>query len=273
MTNAERRELLTQTKQAQSQGFQGSILDVLQNPRVIQEFAVQQQQQMQQQMQAQPRNVEVAATPEQQQQGLRGRTPQNAPGAMVFPNVPPNTPFNTVGMKFPINIEKRDEMGHLVESHQNVPPGLVNIGTGPKKGTVIETRAQRQYGGMRTDGPRVPAMSDAEMSLKIIQEANAGNPAARRMRTHYGQEMYLPGETRPSTHYMASFDKYAVPLVQEEYIGGPLTYSENPPPSSSDFRFNTPEEAAYFGSHYKDATAAKVFKKYKTGGYRRLPKY
>ena len=149
MTNAERRELLHLTKQAQAQGFQGSVLDVFQNPIALQEFNMQQQQQMQQQMQAQPRNVEVAATPEQQQQGLRGRAPQDAPDAMVFPNVPANTPFNTVGMKFPINIEKRDEMGHLVESHQNVPPGLVNIGTGPKKGTVIETRAQRQYGGLK----------------------------------------------------------------------------------------------------------------------------
>ena len=145
MTNAERRELLELTKQVQAQGFQGSVLDVFQNPTVLQEFSMQQQQKMQ----AQPRNVEVAATPEQQQQGLRGRSPQDAPDAMVFPNVPPNTPFNTVGMKFPINIEKRDEMGHLIESHQNVPPGLVNIGTGPKKGTVIETPAQKRYGGYK----------------------------------------------------------------------------------------------------------------------------
>ncbi len=150
MTNAERRDLLELTKQAQTQGFEGSVLDVFQNPAALQEFNVQQQQQMQQQMQAQPRNVEVANTPEQQQQGLRGRELQDAPGAMVFPNVAANTPFNTVGMKFPINIEKRDEMGHLVESHQNVPPGLVNIGTGPKKGTIIETPAQKQTGGYRT---------------------------------------------------------------------------------------------------------------------------
>jgi uncharacterized membrane protein (UPF0127 family) len=146
MTNAERRDLLELTKQAQTQGFEGSVLDVFQNPAALQEFNIQQQQQMQ----AQPRNVEVANTPEQQQQGLRGRELQDAPGAMVFPNVAANTPFNTVGMKFPINIEKRDEMGHLIESHQNVPPGLVNIGTGPKKGTIIETPAQKQTGGYRT---------------------------------------------------------------------------------------------------------------------------
>ncbi len=269
MTNAERRELLELTKQAQTQGFQGSVLDVFQNPAALQEFSAQQQQKMQ----AQPRNVEVAATPEQQQQGLRGRTPQDAPGAMVFPNVAANTPFNTVGMKFPINIEKRDEMGHLVESHQNVPPGLVNIGTGPKKGTIIETPARKQYGGPKTGAPRVPTMSDTEMSLKIIQEANAGNPAARRMRTHYGQEMYLDGSDIPSTHYMASMGEYAVPLVQEDYIGGPLTYSENPPPSSSDFKFDTSEEAAYFAENYKNAAAAKAFNKKRAGGYRHLPRY
>lgn len=251
MDNITRRQLLELTKRAQQQGFKGSVMDVFKNPQILQQ------------------EVEVAATPQQQMQGLRGRDASQLPGAMVFPNVSPNTPFNTVGMKAPINIQKYDEQGHLVKSYENVPPGVKSLPTGPRRGTVIETPTQRQYGGIgpiRTDGPRVPAMSDAEMSLKIIQEANAGNPAARRMRTDYGQRMYLPGETDPSTHYMASFDKYAVPLVQEEYIGGPLTYSENPPPSSSDFRFNTPEEAAYFGSHYKDATAAKVFKNYKTGG-------
>ena len=148
MTNAERRDLLEQTKAAQQQGFQGGILDVFTNPMALQEFSNQQNQQAL----AQPR-TEVAATPEQQEQGLRGRTQEEAPEKMVFPNVPANTPFNTKGMKFPINIEKRDEQGHLVSSQKNVPPGLVNIGTGPKKGTVIETPAQKRAGGFYTKLP------------------------------------------------------------------------------------------------------------------------
>ena len=143
MTNAERRELLTLTKQAQSKGFQGSVLDVLQNPTTLQEFS----NQIQDQQQAQPRDIETMSSPEQQEQGLRGRERQDAPGAMVFPNIPANTPFNTMGMKFPVDIEKRDNMGHLIESHKNVPPGLINIGTGAKEGMVIETPAQKKTGG------------------------------------------------------------------------------------------------------------------------------
>jgi hypothetical protein len=66
---------------------------------------------------------------------------------MIFPNVPPNTPFNTVGMKAPINIEKYDEQGHLVKSYENVPPGIKSLPTGPQRGTVIETPANMQSGG------------------------------------------------------------------------------------------------------------------------------
>lgn len=124
----------------------------------------------------------------------------------------------------------------------------------------MQTGGVRRYqtAGPVTEAPRVPALSDAEMSLKIIQEANAGNPAARRMRSDYGQRMFLPGETSPSTHYMASFDNYAVPTVQEEYIGGPLKYNPNPNPGKEDFRFDTPEQAAYFSNNYKNASASRA---------------
>ena len=67
MTNAERRELLTLTKQAQSRGFQGSVLDVLQNPATLQEFS----NQIQDQQKAQPRDIDTMSSPEQQQQGLQ----------------------------------------------------------------------------------------------------------------------------------------------------------------------------------------------------------
>ena len=143
----------------------------------------------------------------------------------------------------------------------------------------VETPARMQQGDFiyndlfrNSDGPRATEMpdgemSDAEMSLKIIQEANAGNPAARRMRSDYGQKKVLKGETDPSTHYMATFDNYAVPLVQEDYIGGPLDYSPNPAPSNADFRFDTPEQALYFTENYKQASAAKAFnKKMRAGG-------
>lgn len=287
MNNQIRRELLNRHRQS---GFPGSIMDVFSAynagrdiiSEFIQERQRQQQLQQMQQMQQQQSQPIVANTPEEQEQGLRpyheaGQTDQS----MVFPNVPANTPFNTVGMKAPINIDKYDNQGHLIESFKSVPPGIQNLPTGPQEGTVVETPANMQSGGVRryqyagpvTEAPRVPALSDAEMSLKIIQEANAGNPAARRMRSDYGQRMFLPGETSPSTHYMASFDNYAVPTVQEEYIGGPLKYNPNPNPGKEDFRFDTPEQAAYFSNNYKNASASKALYRQpedmQTGGVRR----
>lgn len=287
MNNQIRRELLNRHRQS---GFPGSIMDVFSaynaGRDIISEFIQEQQRQQQlqqmQQMQQQQSQPIVANTPEEQEQGLRpyheaGQTDQS----MVFPNVPANTPFNTVGMKAPINIDKYDNQGHLIESFKSVPPGIQNLPTGPQEGTVVETPANMQTGGVKkyqyagpvTEAPRVPALSDAEMSLKIIQEANAGNPAARRMRSDYGQRMFLPGETSPSTHYMASFDNYAVPTVQEEYIGGPLKYNPNPNPGKEDFRFDTPEQAAYFSNNYKNASASKALYRQpedmQSGGVRR----
>lgn len=144
LNNQLRRQLLDRHKQS---GFPGSIIDVYQAyNRGIDIISNFEQQQMQQQMQ-QP---QIAQTPQQQQEGLRpfhqaGNTSQS----MVFPNVPPNTPFNTVGMKAPINIEKYDKQGHLVKSYENVPPGIENLPTGPSEGTILETPANMQSGGFK----------------------------------------------------------------------------------------------------------------------------
>lgn len=255
MDNATRRQLLNRHR---SSGFPGSIIDVFKAYDQGIDLIGQYEQQMQ-----------VANTPQEQQQGLR---PQHQAGntnaSMAFPNQPPNASFNTVGMKAPIDMKQFDDRGNLVMSYDKVPPGVTDLKMSSKGGTVIETPAKMQSGGFSTGAPRVPAMSDAEMSLKILQEANAGNPAARRMRSDYGQRMFLPGETDPSTHYMASFDNYAVPTVQEDYIGGPLKYNENPPPSKADFRFDTPEQASYFAENYKQASAAKSFQQ-KNGGVKK----
>ena len=248
MTNAQRRQIINKAK---AEGYQGSYVDLFkqaaQNPAVVQHGT---------------------------QQSVDGLRPAHQAGntdvSMAFTDVPPNTPFNTVGMKKPIDIKKYDRQGHLVKSYESVPPGIKSLNTGPGIGTVVETPAKYQYGGPKTGGPRVPALSDAEMSLKIIQEANAGNPAARRMRSDYGQRILLDGEIDPSTHYTASFDNRAVPLVQEDYIGGPLRYEEDPAPSKADFKFDTPEQANYFSENYKQASAAKAFTKYglRFGGVR-----
>lgn len=268
MNNAIRKQLLQRHKQS---GFPGSIIDVFDAYKkgvdIIGQFEQQQQAQ-------QPK---IAKTPQEQKQGLRpDHQAGNVNQSMAFPNMPPNASFNTMGMKAPIDLKQFDQKGNLVASYSKVPPGVTNLKMSSQGGTVLETPAQMKSGGVRKyqlagpriDGPRVPAMSDAEMSLKIIQEANAGNPAARRMRSDYGQRMFLPGEAYPSTHYMASFDNYAVPTVQEDYIGGPLSYRPNPAPSKADFRFDTPEQAAYFAKNYKQASAAKTFQQ-KNGGVRK----
>lgn len=147
LTNEKRREIL---ETARAVGYKGSVLDLYNAARAGQDIS----------QLLQPQNMEVAQTPEQQSQGLR---PQHAAGntnaSMAFPDVPPNTPFNTKGMKAPINISKFDEQGHLVQSFKNVPPGIESLPTGPGKGTVIETpaykkggyRAKYQFGGRQGD--------------------------------------------------------------------------------------------------------------------------
>ena len=105
MDNATRRQLLEQTKQAQQEGFKGSIMDVYSNPQILQQQSP----------------VAVANTPQQQSQGLRGVERQNAPQAMVFPNLAPNTPMNTKGMKFNVDMDMYDPKGHLMQSYKDVP--------------------------------------------------------------------------------------------------------------------------------------------------------
>lgn len=138
MDNATRKHLLQRHSQS---GFPGSIIDVFkaydQGIDLIGQFE-------------QQNNMQVAETPQQQQQGLRpAHQAGNTNQSMIFPNVPPNTPFNTKGMKAPINIQKYDEQGHLVKSYENVPPGVSSLPTGPQRGTVIETPANMQSGGRR----------------------------------------------------------------------------------------------------------------------------
>tara|TARA_R110002110_G_scaffold63570_4_gene176606 strand:+ start:1644 stop:4634 length:2991 start_codon:yes stop_codon:yes gene_type:complete len=96
--------------------------------------------------------MQVANTPQQQETGLREEHAQgNTQASMAFPDVQPNQSFNTVGMKAPINIEKVNDQGHLVESYKNVPPGIQDLPTGPYEGTIIESPAAYQKGGVKED--------------------------------------------------------------------------------------------------------------------------
>lgn len=151
MNNATRRELLNKAK---SVGYTGNILDVFsaheQGRDLIAEFMQSQQPQ-------------VAMTPEEQEQGLRPAHAQgNTDQSMVFPNVQPGQSFNTVGMEAPINIDKVDKQGNLVESYKSVPPGIVNLPTGPYEGTVIESPARMETGGPNIGGIPMPSLPQEE---------------------------------------------------------------------------------------------------------------
>ena len=140
-TNETRLELL---KRVKASGYPGSITEVFQaSDQGIDLVEQHQLQQQQQQMQ-------VANTPQQQEVGLREQHAMgNTQASMAFPDVQPNQSFNTVGMEAPIDIQKIDDQGHLVESYKNVPPGIQDLPTGPSEGTVIESPAAYQKGGFK----------------------------------------------------------------------------------------------------------------------------
>lgn len=241
LTNEKRREIL---ETARAVGYKGSVLDLYNAARAGQDIS----------QLLQPQNMEVAQTPEQQSQGLR---PQHAAGntnaSMAFPDVPPNTPFNTKGMKAPINISKFDEQGHLVQSFKNVPPGIESLPTGPGKGTVIETpaykkggyRAKYQKGGFE-DGMR------GMMKARIALENEFGNnPAVQRMIVPPDNPYQFDnGDT--GTHYMGSYGNYAIPSIQD--VNGKLEMTG--PRMNEAMRFDRPEDAIYFGKNYKDVAPA-----------------
>ena len=126
MTNAQRREIIDNAK---ARGYQGSYVDLFRQAAVD------------------PQQVVRHGT-QASMDGLRpAHQAGNTEASMAFTDVPPNTPFNTIGMKKPIDIKKYDRQGHLVKSYESVPPGIQSFNTGPSTGTVIETPARMQEGG------------------------------------------------------------------------------------------------------------------------------
>ena len=128
MTNAQRREIVNDAK---ARGYEGSYVDLFRQAAVD------------------PQQVVRHGT-QASMDGLRpAHQAGNTEASMAFTDVPPNTPFNTVGMKKPIDIKKYDRQGHLVKSYESVPPGIQALDTGPNTGTVIETPARMQGGDFK----------------------------------------------------------------------------------------------------------------------------
>ena len=164
MTNQDRRQLLDRFK---SSGMPGSILDVYsaynQGRDIIAEYASEQQN-------AQSQNPIQAVTPQEQRDGLR---PYHQAGdtskSMVFKDVPAHTPFNTEGMRAPIDITKVDEQGHIIESHKSIPPGVKSIPTGPYRGDIIETPSEGyQKGGFVNKKQKGGVLAGVEINLDYV---------------------------------------------------------------------------------------------------------
>ena len=152
MTNTQRRQIVDEAK---SRGYQGSYVDLFRQAALNVDDVVQ------------------AST----QAGIDGLRPAHQAGntdaSMAFTDVPPNTPFNTVGMKAPIDIKKYDKQGHLVKSYESVPPGIQSLNTGPSHGTVVETPARMQEGGKideSTATPEAYRKAQKESSVKQYKE-------------------------------------------------------------------------------------------------------
>jgi len=189
MDNQTRRILLERVR---ASGFPGSIMDVFQNPTILDQYIAEQQQQQE---------PVVAQTPQEQEQGLR---PAHAAGnvgqSMAFPNVQPNQSFNTVGMKIPIDINKYNNQGHLVESYKAVPPGISNLPTGPNEGMVIESPARMQKGGFKIIEPasttdvKVTPPIDYRSTTRLFEKLDA--PEKLRLRKELDQIQANPSSVQ-----------------------------------------------------------------------------
>lgn len=123
MTNKERRDII---ERAKASGYTGDYIELFRTGA-----------------------AKLAITEEEREKGLRPyHEAGNVEQTMAFPNTPPNTPFNTIGMKAPIRVTK--VVGDKVVKDQVVPPGVSSFNTGSGYGTVVEApalRARGQEGG------------------------------------------------------------------------------------------------------------------------------
>jgi len=100
---------------------------------------------------------------------------------------------------------------------------------------------------------------DGMMKARIAYEAMHGNPAALRMVAPIDNP-YDFGNGELGTHYMSSYDNYAIPNIQD--VNGTLNFTG--PRMEEAIKFDRPEDAIYFAENYKKV--APIFnKKYKGG--------
>jgi hypothetical protein len=114
----------------------------------------------------------------------------------------------------------------------------------------------QQGGTFSEDNPR-----NAMIKARLAYEYQRGNPAVLRMMSgHDSPHQFEDGAT--GTHYMASMDNYAVPLIQDK--DGNLVLGDYGPESKEAIQFDSPEDAEYFAENYKKFAPA--LKNYEDGG-------
>jgi hypothetical protein len=125
--------------------------------------------------------------------------------------------------------------------------------------------SKKQYGG---DTDAMTGM----MKARLAYANEFGNPAAKRM-INIPDNPYQFDNGDIGTHYMASYDNYAVPQIQDE--NGVLQLGDYGPESNEAIRFDSDEDADYFAKNYKDVSPAfmeleltpEEIEEYKKGGY------
>ena len=123
--------------------------------------------------------------------------------------------------------------------------------------------AYYQEGGISTQ-EAIDDANNAMMKARLAYAYMHGNPAAQRMVVAPDQP-YDFGDGVTGTHYMASMDEYAVPLIQD--VNGQLMLGDFGPESAEAIRFDNPDDAQYFAEHYKEVTPDPSYRKeYQIGG-------
>ena len=107
------------------------------------------------------------------------------------------------------------------------------------------------------------------MKSRLAYANEFGNPAAKRM-INIPDNPYEFDNGDTGTHYMASYDNYAVPQIQDE--NGVLQLGDYGPESNEAIRFDSDEDANYFAEHYKDVSPSFLNEK-KEGGESGCPMF
>jgi len=110
------------------------------------------------------------------------------------------------------------------------------------------------------------------MKARLAYANEFGNPAAERM-INLPDNPYQFDNGDTGSHYMASYDNYAVPQIQDE--NGELVLGDYGPESNEAIRFDSDEDANYFAENYKDVSPGFIeaeldedeIEEYRRGGY------